>query len=256
MDAKAQENCFFKMIPTEDGEIPFLRDIWGFFGSKGIKTQFFSINPDKSYRLDIEICESLGCPIRILTNKEEVEAKWEVVKNTLKNRKLAEEDKEKAWLQGMEKKWILPKNVLVKRTDFAWNTLRDEVAALTENRCDLLKIEGVNDVERVILYSALDTGFRPGIVLIRYTEDPDANVPSMLVAGHLQMAGYKLLEVSNNWFLYVYNDMCLYDSCSWRNTKVQNPIVHYLAEMFAEKEKERNTLQQPKQSAEENKQSE
>ena len=235
MESKSQEPSLFRMIQTDDGPIPFLQDIWDFFSKKGIKTQFYSYFSDKSFKLDLELCESLGCPIHIYQTNDEAVAKWETIKTTLKNRKIADEDKDKAWLQGLEKKWILPKNILVKKQPIEWTTLRSEVESHPENRLDILKIEGNNDSEHMILYSMLESGYRPGIVLVRYTEDPDANVPSMLVAGHLQMSGYKLAEVSNNWFLYLYTDICLYESCSWRNTKTQNPVVFYLAEMFAPK---------------------
>jgi hypothetical protein len=236
MEKKSQqEPSYFRMIQTEDGEVPFLQDIWGFFSKKGIKTQFYSFFSDKSFKVDLEVCESLGCPIHIYVTEDELVAKWETIKSTLKTRKIADEDKEKAWLQGLEKKWILPKNLLVKKTPIEWTTLKAEVETLSDNRCDILKIEGKNDLEHVLLYSMLESGFRPGIVLVRYTEDPDANVPSMLVAGHLQMSGYKLAEVTDKWFLYLYTDICLYESCSWRNTKTQNPVALYLADLFSPK---------------------
>ena len=236
MEQKEQkkDEGLFKMIQTEDGDVPFLRDIWSFFGAKGVKTQFYSVNPDLSYKVDVEIVESLGCPVRILTDKEAVEQKWETIRTVVKDRKISEENKEKEWLQGMERKWILPKNIVVKKTSLGWTTLVTEVQSQPENRCDLLKIEAKNEEEQPILYSMINAGFRPGILLVRYTEDPDTNVPSMLIAGHLQMLGYKLVSLSGNWFLYVYADLCLYDSCSWRNTKDQNPVVRYLAELFQE----------------------
>ncbi len=239
MDLKSQQEqqqpSFFRMIETDDGPIPFLKDIWGFFSKKGIKTQFYSFYSDKSFKLDLEICESLGCPIRVYVSDDQVTAKWETIKNTLKNRKIADEDKDKTWLQGLEKKWILPKNILVKNQPIEWKTLRTEVESQSENRCDILKVEGSKDAEHMVLYSMLECGYRPGVVLVRYTEDPDANVPSMLVAGHLQMSGYKLAEISNNWFLYLYTDICAYESCSFRNTKTQNPVVYYFAELFSPK---------------------
>jgi len=95
----------------------------------------------------------------------------------------------------------------------------------------MLKIEGSQEEERSILYSLLDGGFRPGVVLVRYTYDPDENVPSMLVAGHLQMTGYRLVECTGLWFLYIYEDMCFYDSCSWRSTTCANPLSKYIAGM-------------------------
>lgn len=231
---ETEENTDVRIIQTEDGKVPFLKDIWSFFGKKGVKTRFFSVNSDASYRVDIEICESLGCPIQILTENPELEKKWETIRTTIKNRKLSDEDKDKEWLQGTEKKWILPKNLVVKTTQFTWDTLKNEIASLPENRCDILKIEGSYDCEHMMLYSLFTSGYRPGILLIRYTEDPDANVPSMMTAGQLHMAGYKLIEVTEKWFLYIYTDVCLYESVSMRNKKVQNPIATYLGELFAE----------------------
>lgn len=254
MESKTQEQApsFFRKIQTEDGEVPFLQDVWGFFSKKGIKTQFYSFFSDKSFKLDLELCESLGCPINIFVTNDELTAKWDTIKATLKNRKIAEEDKDKTWLQGLEKKWILPKNLLVKKLPIEWNTLKSEVESHSENRLDILKIEGSHDVEHMILYSMLESGYRPGVVLVRYTEDPDANVPSMLVAGHLQMSGYKLAEVNNNWFLYLYTDVCLYESCSWRNTKTQNPVAYYLAELLSPKA----TVEEAPKGADEKKPSE
>jgi len=66
---------------------------------------------------------------------------------------------------------------------------------------------------------------------VRYTYDPDENVPSMLVAGHLQMIGYHLVECKGPWFLYLFEDTCFYDSCSWRTTTCQNPLSKYIAGM-------------------------
>jgi hypothetical protein len=210
-------------------EIPFLKDLWSFFSSKGVKTNFFSVNPDASAALDLNICESLGCPIRVLTNSASIETKWSIIAATLKARAIAPEHANLGWLEGIQKRWILPRNLIVKRTSLEWSTLATEAAAIEGNRVDMLKIEGSQEEERAILYSLTDGGFRPGVVLVRYTYDPDENVPSMLVAGHLQMIGYRLVECKGPWFLYLFEDNCFYDSCSWRTTTCQNPLSKYIA---------------------------
>jgi hypothetical protein len=212
-------------------EIPFLKDLWSFFSSKGVKTNFFSVNPDASAILDLNICESLGCPIRVLTNSATIETKWSIIAATLKARTIAPEHANLTWLEGIQKRWILPRNLIVKRTALEWSTLATEAAAIEGNRVDMLKIEGSQEEERSILYSLTDGGFRPGVVLVRYTYDPDENVPSMLVAGHLQMIGYRLVECKGPWFLYLFEDNCFYDSCSWRTTTCQNPLSKYIAGM-------------------------
>ena len=212
-------------------EIPFLKDLWSFFSSKGVKTNFFSVNPDASVALDLDICESLGCPVRVLTNSASIETKWSVIAATLKARSIAPENANLAWLEGIQKRWILPRNLIIKRTALEWSTLATEAAATEGNRVDMLKIEGSQEEERAILYSLTDGGFRPGVLLVRYTYDPDENVPSMLVAGHLQMIGYRLVECKGPWFLYLFEDTCFYDSCSWRTTTCQNPLSKYIAGM-------------------------
>lgn len=220
-------NTILRTIKTESGEVPFLKDLWGFFSSKGVKTSFVTINPNLSFEVDIEVCEALGCPIQIITDKESIEEKWNVIAKTLKARKIAEEDADKAWLNGLDKKWILPKNIVIKPSKIDWSTIKDVLSTTPSGRIDILKIESHD--ERMLLYSMIEQGARPGILLVQYTEDPDSNVPAMLVAGHLQNTGYKLLSVSDtNWFLYMYNDLCLYDSCSWRDTTVNNPLVQYI----------------------------
>ncbi len=87
----------------------------------------------------------------------------------------------------------------------------------------------------------MDSGYRPGILLVKYSEDPDGSVPAMLVAGHLQMSGYRLIETKDNWFFYLYTDICFYDSCSWRNTKIQNPLVKSIIEVFNVKKQDTET---------------
>jgi hypothetical protein len=237
----SQFTDFLKTVTTPSGEIPFVKDLWGFFSSKGKKTVFFTVNPDESFTLDLDICEGLGCPIRVLTNKESIVARWDKVSTTLKNRAIAEEDKELTWLAGVDKRWILPRNLIIQQTQFSWSTLATEVAALPDQRVDLLKIEGKSEEERMFLYSLLDGGFRPGLMLIRWTEDPDAHVPAMMAAAHLQMSGYRLLETKGQWFLYMFDDVCVYESCSWRNSTVQNPVVTYLSELFSPKKTAKST---------------
>ena len=149
-------NNYSKYIETSDGQIPFLKDLWSFYSSKGVKTSFFSINPENSFELDLLISEGLGCPIRILTNKESIEQKWSIIQRTLKARSIQEEDKQYDWLKGVEKKWILPKNIHIKRDTLGWATWKDNVTNIPENRVDICKIEGNNDDERILLYSLFD----------------------------------------------------------------------------------------------------
>ena len=231
-EAPTKYSSFLKEYSFGNQTVPFLKDLWQFFSEKGVKTNFFSVNPATSYTVDLEICEALGCPIRVLTNSTEVEAKWTLISKTLKARKIAEEDSQNTWLDTIYKRWVLPRNIIVKNTPFTWTTLQTEVVTLENQRVDLFKVECSDESDYQFLYSLLSSGYRPGVVLVRYYQDPDENVPAMLVAGHFQMCGYQLAACKGNWFLYIFEDACLYESCSWRNTRVRNPMVSSLAEVI------------------------
>lgn len=221
-----------RTIKTQTGEVPFLKDLWSFFAAKGVKTSFVTINPEYSFEVDLEVCEGLGCPIQVFTNRDSVEKRWDVIAKTLKNRKIAEEDADKEWLKGIDKKWILPKNIVVRSAKVEWTMLKDILQDTSTSRIDIFKIESNDESERMLLYSLIECGARPGLILVQYTCDPDSNVPAMLAAGHLQNTGYRLISNKDNWFLYMYNDLCLYDSCSWRDTNVNNPLVQFIGDQF------------------------
>ena len=236
--ATLSEPFFDKMlssIPTPVGEIPILSDVWEFFCMKGAKTVYYSINPEHSLAVDVEFSEALGCPLNVLTTKPVVESRWETIRKTLKQRKIAEEDKNETWLEGIQKRWILPKNIFTKSVpSFTWNTLRD----LKLERIDLLKIESTAEEEestRMILYSMLDLGFRPGLLLFNIHESPNKAVAPMLLAAHLQNAGYRLLKTRSSWFLYSFTDVCVYESCSWEDSTTQNPLIKFLVELIKTK---------------------
>ena len=46
----------------------------------------------------------------------------------------------------------------------------------------------------------------------------------MICAGHIQTTGYRLIGQQDNWFLYIFIDDCMYESCSWARTDVNNPL--------------------------------
>ena len=81
-----------KRLDTPAGKIPFLKDIWSVFSSKGTKTTFVSVNSCDSFPVDIEICEGLGCQLQLLLSDPASQARWDILTKTLKERKIAEEN--------------------------------------------------------------------------------------------------------------------------------------------------------------------
>ena len=221
-----------KRIDTPAGKVPFLKDIWSVFSSKGTKTNVVSVNSCDSFPVDIEICEGLGCQLQLLLSDPASQARWDILTKTLKERKIAEENSSYEWLKGYEKKWVLPRNLILHKKPIEWTTL-SELVESKENRVDILKIEPKNNEEHFLFYSMLTNGYRPAIILVNWTVDPDTSSQSMLTAGHLQCSGYKLLASENNWFLYCFTDINIYETCSWNVTKVQNPLVIYFAKYFS-----------------------
>lgn len=216
-------------ISTPLGKIPVLADVWEYFCMKGAKTVYYSINPEHTVSVDIEFAESLGCPLHILTTKPTVQSRWDIISKTLKQRKIDDEDKAD-WLEGIQKHWVLPKNILTQSvSNIDWKMLKE----LNLDRIDLLKIEttpGEFDETRMFLYSVLDQGYRPGLLLFNFPAPPNQSTPSMILAAHLQNSGYHLLKAESSWFLYSYTDVCIYSECSWENNTTPNPFIKHIVD--------------------------
>jgi hypothetical protein len=240
-------------VTTKIGEsggdaFPILERIWDVYSGKGIRTVFLSIGSSKAALPDLEIAETLGCPLNIVAlNSSESEA-WAEVSKILKERR--REPTASPFSIGAETKWILPKNLRVQNTMPWWqNGLIDisGVSIRTENfkdfmgsiattmklkdnanRVDILKIDTVSSapgLEIPLLGAMLNTGYRPATVIVRWSKMPDIDLSTTLAAGHLQNAGYSLFGKVDDKFLYYYTDQDLYQICSWEEVTVNNPMM-------------------------------
>lgn len=240
-----QEKVKIKLIGEGTEKWPMLESLWDFFSEKGIKTIFVSIGIGENPHTDLEIAETLGCPLHIYDVRENILTNWETVQSILKNRKPS--DQTSPFLENIEKKWVLPKNIRIHKeipTFFSGqinlegtlysskdvltcvkeccssNSLRDD-----QIRVDILKICLGNKYELPVLQSFLTVGFRPGMILIEWSHLPDEDSASCITAGHLQTCGYRLLASYGNRFLYIATDRCMYDICSWQDNNTDNPMV-------------------------------
>lgn len=226
-----------------------LEKLWEFYSSKGIKTVFVSVGTSTSPLAELEVAETLGCPIHVIEPSTDKQELWTKVSTILKNRKDSEETT-CDFTKEVVNKWVLSKNVkLSTQLPFFYNgsfdlsgvvyetvqidTFVEKICAdmnISNNntRIDLLNIQIKNKLEETLLYCLTNSKFRPGLIAINYTETPDTNLLTTQVAGHLQNIGYMLVSKSNTQFLYVYNDKNVYEFSSYETLNIDNPLVYEL----------------------------
>lgn len=237
-----------KFIGKEGDQWPILDKLWDYFSLKGIKVVFASIGTSSSPLTDLEIAETMGCPLHIFEVRKEKLGEWEEVKNILKVRK--REEGASTFTEGVDTKWVLPKNVRIYPVLPSFSTGTQEiegtiyptkefVSAIKDcsesmslkeenGRVDIVKICVGNNLELQIVYSLLSAGYRPGLLLIEWSSSPDEMLNTTIAAGHLQMCGYTLVTHYGNRCLYFHNDRCMYEICSWLSNKTDNPMVSEL----------------------------
>ena len=231
---------------------PCLDSIWNFFSTKGIKTVFLTLGASESALADLELAETLGCPLIAVPTSKQEKDKWAEVHEILKARARTEVTSKFSFSKGTEEKWILPKNIKIRESVPYWSkgTIVTESGEIlqTENaydwadvlckeinvknaevRVDVLKMALPYELETPILYSLLSAGFRPGLIIIRWSKRPDTDVSTTLLAGHLQTMGYQLISKYEDKFLYIFNDRDWYMTCSWEDMLTPNPLI---AEVF------------------------
>ena len=236
-----------KLMGTKGSNpIPMFEKLWDFFSLKGIKTVFISLGTSSSPLAELEIAETLGCPLNVVEYDSEKLESWNKVTEILKNRKESDENKCEFTTEVVNK-WVLPKNVRVtnklpyffngsievnERTieTINLNTYVEQICSSmnisSENsRIDILNIQLGNQLEQSVLYSFLNNCYRPGFIVVNYTANPDSHLLSTMVAGHLQNTGYTLIGVEESKFLYVYNDKNAYEYCSYEQKYIDNPLI-------------------------------
>jgi len=196
--------------------LPIIDKLWEFYSIKGIKTVFISLGTSSSPLAELEIGEILGSPIHIIEFSETKRELWNTISEILKTRKRSDNS---SFTEEVETKWILPKNLRITNKlpyffngsielsgnlveTIKWDTYVQEIceAMNITPRIDLLNIQ-LNGFDESILYSFINTCFRPGLILISYTNTPDSNLLTTQVAGHLHNIGYQLIAKENNKFL-------------------------------------------------------
>lgn len=232
-------------IGTKEEPYPILKNIWEFFSEKATKTVFVSVGTGNTCVPDLDIAETLGCPLLKLDTPENTK-KWNEVKEVLKNRKFNDEFQEFA--KPATRKWVLQKNLVIKEgiPSFHAGTIQtqsgtiptlDWIQVLQEHcsslqipedqvRLDILKLD-LCPFETEVLTSLWNCGLRPSLLSIHWCSSPDSDIGTLNTAAQLQMIGYSLVGKEGNRFLYYYTDINYYETCSWEtlSKNTENPFI-------------------------------
>jgi len=223
---------------------PAFASLWSIYSKKGMKTIFVSLGASKSCLADLEIAESLSCPLHIVPLNANAKAGWEETINILVAREANPSQSE--FSKGAHDKWVISKNIRLYDTIPWWTSGNIEldnslystqsfldwvkVACLNtklENdvRIDILKLDLPGGLECSVLGAMLNAGIRPGCILVNWEHMPDEHTPTTLAAGHLQSCGYQLVSKLGKKFFYYFVDQDMYMTCSWEDTVIPNPMV-------------------------------
>jgi hypothetical protein len=250
----AQKDPFAELVCEVGGthKWPMIARAWETFAGKGIRTVFLSIGSSSSVGADLDIAESLGCPIHYFPLNDTEAAQWEEVGRILKDRKREGDNVKFAFSEGSEKKWILPKNVrrlaalpwwTSGRLDLSGTSFPSQsIGELLEPVCTAMKIKDVasrvdilkidttavaSGLEKAVVGAFLSAGYRPALMLINWSARPDDDLSTTLAAGHLTNSGYRLMAKIGTKFLYMFDDSDMYQICSWEVLRA-NPMAEEL----------------------------
>ncbi len=226
------------IITVRDRPIP--KDPLHFFNFKSSSRIFVNITDSTSvWQTDLILAERLFadmiiCPFQIEDAKQT--AALQITKDILKQRMKYPGVKENPEHELIAKTWVLPSKVhsgpsastFFEPGDKTIHTILEpvfETLKNTDNVIHLLKIEVTHGVERQFIYRFLDSGFRPSIILVKWSNDLDEDYATAHCGGHIVNSGYSLLALENGYALYIFSEQTLYDICSMKTIGMQNPIM-------------------------------
>ena len=213
------------------GQYPTMKKLYEFFAPRSSKLTIWSFGLGFG-GIETDFVESTGSMVHIFDARPEARQTFALIDRVLLNH--TSETDDPAWVAPIASKWISPTKLTLSSI-LPWSHTGKLMVNGVETTCEQMSVDSVPQVDICkidypgltyhIIYTLLTTGYRPGLMYIRWDNHPDENVSSMLCAGHLQTAGYTLMSTENGFFLYRYVDECVYDTCSWARTDCANPMV-------------------------------
>jgi hypothetical protein len=214
------------------------------------KTRIFVTitNDTHVWKNDLQICERLFgdmiiCPFN--SNPEVHKKEIENIQEILKQRMKFPGIKENPELFEIAKTWILPTKLYLgpDAKTFLYPGENNAINMLTP-LFEKIDVDPVihffffflsEGSERQLIYSILDSGFRPSLVLIKWSYDLDDHIATAHCAGHLIATGYTLVFLENGYSLYHFRDTGLFDICSMKTISISNPILDTIIDSFNSK---------------------
>jgi hypothetical protein len=178
------------------------------------------------------------CPFKDYTNHT---IAYTLTKNVLQQRMKYPDIKENPELMKIAKTWILPNRVHMGPDASQFFCLENGPLVMlssifekleTKKVINYLKIEVDDGMERNLVYSILDSGFRPGLFCVKWTHDVDEHLATAHCVGHLINSGYRMIKQENGYSLYYFIDDVIYDICSVKDPSLDNPFIKNITEIL------------------------
>jgi hypothetical protein len=215
-------------IQDDIDEIPIIKDMYIFFSprSKSITALSYGFG---SMGIETFLTGATGCEVKIFDSRPGSAERFEKYRTILQTHSAGENPTK--WETFMANQYILPKKITFNNSlPFSYSGSLDisgvhtSLTKFTEKQIDFLKVD-YDIFNTQIIYTVINSGYRPGIILMNWSNHPDNYTDSMLCAGHLQNTGYRLIGQKGSWFLYLFMDDCIYEMCSWARIDVSNPFL-------------------------------
>ena len=228
---------------------PIPKEPLNFYQFKQGNRLFLTITDTTSvWKDDLAIGERLFADTVICTPKSVQSVHVEEVarvQDILKQRMKYPGAREDPAIESIAKTWVLPSKLhmgpsvemfLDMSEDAVQSALSPLLTQLNIQDCVIhfLKLELSSGAERQLLYKIVDSGFRPSLVLVKWSHDLDDHIPTAYCAGHLMNSGYSLVSLENGYALYMYLDHSLYDTCSMKTVALENPFIDSISQSVLE----------------------
>lgn len=217
------------------------------------------VDKNDTWQDDLVIGERIFGNIAVMPvgmSQTDLDSAWDQTLDVLKQRMKYPGVKDDPKLLQLAKTWVLPTKLhkisqndtvlSMSVNDFSL-TFRNLFTQLKieEEKVHVLKIELANGLERQFVYKFLDAGFRPSIILVKWTEDLDEHVATAHCGGHLANSGYSLVGMEGSYALYLFTDQVLYDICSVKQVGLKNPFMDSLLQSLSVHAVPRTAFEEP-----------
>ncbi len=218
---------------TDVGGRPFIKNPLAFFSDTKATRTMLTVCDSDSWKADLLLAEKLFGPIYISACYDGFEKDLQTHKDILKQRLKYPGVQDNEEYMRTAKIWILPTKVHTAPPP------SELIQSISSNLPDknlvlsFVKVELSDGKERAFLYKMIDDGQLPSLLCIRWSNDVDDHYPTAFCAGHLTNLGYAHLRTTNGYSLYYNTDNCIYDTVSFKETYIDNPMIQQIVNALA-----------------------